>query len=158
MYREMRRKDRKASMEEAMELLKNSEYGILATLGQDNMPYAVPLSYAYIEHSIYIHCATEGHKLDNIKANPKVSFCVVGDTELFPGDFSTNYESVVVFGIASIVEDKEEKIKGLKVLIDKYSPDFQKEGQEYINRAFAATCVIKIDIEHLSGKKRAERP
>jgi len=158
MFREMRRKDRLATEEVAKDLLKQNEYGILATLGEDSMPYAVPMSYAYVDNAIYMHCATKGHKLDNIRANAKVSFCVVGDTELFPGDFSTNYESTIAFGTASIIEDREEKVKGLKALIDKYSPDFQKEGMDYINRAFDATCVIKVDIEYMTGKKRAERP
>ena len=156
MYREMRRKDRQATQEEAVQILVKGQYGILATLGEDNMPYAVPLSYAYANNCIYFHCAIEGHKLDNIKRNPKISFCVVGDTKVLPDKFSTVFESVVVFGKAELINDKVEKAKGLSILVDKYSPEFTMEGEEYINRAIDATCVVKINIEHITGKQRNE--
>ncbi|MDF2891616.1 MAG: Pyridoxamine 5-phosphate oxidase-related FMN-binding [Clostridia bacterium] len=107
MHREMRRKDRQTSTEAAMDILQRGEYGILATLGENNMPYAVPLSYANVENCIYFHCAKVGHKLDNIKANSKVSFCVVGDTKVIPNQFSTSFESIIAFGTAEIIEDKE---------------------------------------------------
>ncbi|MDF2839594.1 MAG: transporter, partial [Clostridia bacterium] len=77
MYREMRRKDRQVSQDEALDILKKGEYGILSTSDAQNIPYGVPMSYAYADKYIYLHGATVGQKLDNIKANPKVSFCVV---------------------------------------------------------------------------------
>ncbi len=49
---------------------------------------------------IYFHCAPEGHKLENLSGNNKVSFCVVGKTQVLPDKFATNYESVIVFGTA----------------------------------------------------------
>jgi nitroimidazol reductase NimA-like FMN-containing flavoprotein (pyridoxamine 5'-phosphate oxidase superfamily) len=156
MHREMRRRDRQTSTEAAMNILQRGEYGILATLGENNMPYAVPLSYAYVENCIYFHCAKVGHKLDNIKDNPKVSFCVVGDTKIIPNQFSTAFESIIAFGTAEIIEDKEEKIKGLKALIEKYSPDFKMEGDAYINKDFNLTSVVRIHIEHITGKQRDE--
>lgn len=156
MHREMRRKDRQTTKEFAISLLQKCEYGILATSGKDNMPYAVPISYAYADDSIFLHCAVEGHKLDNIKANPKVSFTVVGNTNVLPDKFSTAFESTVIFGNAEILQDKEEKAKGLRALVEKYSPDFKIEGEEYINRAFDATCVVRINIEHITGKQRDE--
>ena len=57
MYREMRRKDRQVTQEEALKILKKAEYGILATSDEQNLPYGVPLSYAYEDHCIYFHCA-----------------------------------------------------------------------------------------------------
>lgn len=156
MHREMRRKDRQSTPEEAFELLSRGEYGILATSDGSNQPYAVPISYACADDCIYIHCAREGHKLDNIKNNQKVSFAVVGDTKVLPEKFSTSFESVVVFGKASFVEADSEKVTALKALIEKYSKDFMKEGLEYINRAAAATCVVRIDIDHITGKNRQE--
>ena len=156
MHRPMRRKDRQSTTEEAVGLLKRAEYGILATTDEISQPYAVPLSYAYTENRIYFHCATEGHKLDNIKANDKVSFAVVGATQVLPDKFSTAFESAVVFGKASFVEDEQEKVAALKALIEKYSKDFWEEGLAYINRAAAATCVVRIDIEHMTGKNRDE--
>lgn len=156
MYREMRRKDRKTTSEDAMALLEKGEYGILATSDSSNAPYAVPVSYVFFNDCIYFHCALEGHKLDNIKSNSKVSFCVVGNTKVLPEKFSTAYQSTIVFGIAHIVENTEEKNMALYKILEKYSPDFLQSGSEYIKKAADKTYVVKIDINHISGKQRIE--
>lgn len=153
MFREMRRKDRELKNNEVIEILKNSDYGILSTVSQNGYPYGVPVSFVFINNSIYFHSATEGHKSDNILNNSKVSFCVVGQTCILPDKFSTNYESVVVFGRAvEVIED--EKDTTLLEMINKYSPDYMEEGKEYIKNASIRTKVIKINIEHISGKAR----
>lgn len=153
MFREMRRQDRKMTDKEAIELLIKGEYGVLSTIGKDLYAYGVPLSYAYVDGAIYFHCANEGQKLDNINDNNKVSFCVVADTRVIPEKFTTNFESVIVFGKAQISLD-DEKRKGLLALVEKYSPDFIEKGTAYMNSDINKTTVFKIDIEHISGKAR----
>jgi nitroimidazol reductase NimA-like FMN-containing flavoprotein (pyridoxamine 5'-phosphate oxidase superfamily) len=156
MFREIRNFKRQLSMEHIERILKEGEYGVLATFGENGYPYATPISYTYEGNSIYLHCAVEGQKLDNIKHTDRVSFCVVGKTQVLPEAFSTIYESVIVFGKASIVDNEEEKRKALIGLIEKYSKDFMKEGLEYINRAIKKTCIIRIDIEHATAKGRLQ--
>ncbi|WP_368490161.1 pyridoxamine 5'-phosphate oxidase family protein [Clostridium sp. BJN0013] len=153
MFREMRRKDREIKSDEVIETLENSDYGILSTIGQNGYPYGVPVSFVFLNNSIYFHSAVEGHKLDNILNNSKVSFCVVGQTDILPDKFSTKYESVIVFGIASEVFNNEKNTTLLEIL-NKYSPDYIVKGKEYIKNASKATKVIKISIEHISGKAR----
>ncbi len=75
--KKIRRKDRKISTDEAIDLLKKCEYGVLSTVDSDGQPYGIPLSYVYKDDCIYFHCARVGYKLENIKDNPRVSFCVV---------------------------------------------------------------------------------
>ena len=153
MHRPVRRQDREIDRDEAIRLLAECEHGILATVDTDGQPYAVPVSYVFHDQCIYFHCATDGHKLDNIRANPTVSFCVVGKTRTLPGEFATEYESAVAFGTASEIEG-EEKREALMKLLEKYSPDFLAQGKKYIAGKTAQTKVIKIDIEYLSGKAR----
>jgi nitroimidazol reductase NimA-like FMN-containing flavoprotein (pyridoxamine 5'-phosphate oxidase superfamily) len=74
MFREMRRKDRSISSEQAIQLLKNGQYGVLSTIGENGYTYGVPLNYVYHEGNIYFHCAVEGSKIDNIMFNNKVFF------------------------------------------------------------------------------------
>jgi len=125
----------------------------LSTVGEDHQPYGVPISFVYKHNCIYFHCATTGHKLDNIEYNSKVSFCVVGKTKLLSEQFATEYESAVVFGVASEVKE-EEKRNALLWIVEKYSPDFIEEGKAYITQKEKATKVIKIEINHISGKAR----
>ena len=77
MFQEMRRKKQQLSDAACMELLEQCTSGVLAVLGEDGYPYAVPLSYVYDGRNIYFHSATQGHKLDNIREHPQASFCVI---------------------------------------------------------------------------------
>lgn len=152
MYREMRRKDRQVSKDEALEILKNGEYGFLSMVDRDHNPYGVPISYVLDGNSIYLHSAIEGQKLDCISSNPNVTFCVVGNTEVLPSKFSTKYESTIVFGKASIVENVDEIKQYMSRIQEKYSKDFPKEGAKYIEKAMNNFRCIKIEIQHITGK------
>jgi uncharacterized protein len=153
MQRPVRRQDRETGSEEARQLLARGSYGVLATVGADAEPYAVPLSYVLDGDSIYFHCASEGRKLDNIAVNPAVSFCVVGATRTLPEKFGTEYESAVAFGSAHEIFELEKRQALLKIL-EKYAPDFIASGTKYIDGKFAKTRVVRIVIEHLTGKAR----
>lgn len=153
MHRPVRRKDREIGADEASALLARCNHGILATVDSDGQPYAIPLSYVFHDRCIYFHCAAEGQKLDNIRANPAVSFCVVGTTKTLPNEFATEYESAVAFGTAIEIVD-DEKRNALVKILEKYSPDFMASGSKYIAGKFDQTTVIRIDVEHISGKAR----
>ena len=153
MFREMRKSAREISYEETLKIIEKCKYGVLSVLGDNGYAYGVPLSYAFLNNAIYIHCAGEGFKLDSLRKNPKISFTVVGETEILPDKFSTKYESAIIFGEAKEITGNE-KIEALKELIDKYSNDFKEEGMKYIERGSAATTVVKIDIEKITGKAR----
>ena len=121
----MRRKDRLIPGEEAIALLKKAEYGILSTVSENGEPYGVPLGFCLIGKCIYFHSALEGQKINNITLNSSVSFCVVGRTKVLPGEFSTEYESVIIGGDAKEVFGKE-KLSALEGLVKKYSPEYGK--------------------------------
>ena len=55
-----------------------------------------------------------------------------------------------------MVEDFKEKKTAFEFLIEKYSPNFIKEGQEEIKKDIENSLIIEIDIEHLSGKQAIE--
>jgi len=151
MFRELRRKEKKMSEEETLEVLKNGREGVLATLGKDGYPYAVPLNYACHNGNIYFHCAKTGHKIDNLAHHTKVSFCVVADAEIIPEEFSTRFKSVIAFGNAvEVFEDEKEA--GLLALVQRYSSEYIAEGKKYIASDMNKTKVFKIEIEHMTGK------
>jgi nitroimidazol reductase NimA-like FMN-containing flavoprotein (pyridoxamine 5'-phosphate oxidase superfamily) len=153
MHHELRNKKRGITEAEARELLERGEYGILSTCDADGQPYGMPLSYCVIGNAIYFHCAIAGHKLKNIEANSRVSFCVVGETEVLPDKFTTRYESVVVSGKATEVFDTEKRL-GMEGLLPKYSAEFVEKGIRYINADWEQTRVFKISIDDICGKAR----
>ena len=150
--REMRKKERQLTIEEAQNILKNGEYGILSTVGEDGIPYGVPVSYAYADNTIYFHCAKDvGLKVANMKHQNKVCFTVVGNTEVLPQKFSTKYESAIVFGT---VREAADKRIGLTLLQEKYSPEYAELGQKHIESSFEQVAVYEITVEDLKGKGR----
>jgi nitroimidazol reductase NimA-like FMN-containing flavoprotein (pyridoxamine 5'-phosphate oxidase superfamily) len=124
---------------------------MLSTIGANGYPYVIPVNYVYYSGSIYFHSAAEGHKLENIQNNSRVSFCVAADVELIPEKFSTKYKSIVIFGGAQEVFGRE-KEDGLLALVRKYSPEFIDQGSRYIQDSKDKTKVVKIEIEHITGK------
>jgi len=147
----MRRKDRETPRLEAEAILAAGAYGVLSTVGEDGQPYGVPVSYTYKNNCIYFHCAAVGHKIENIQNNPRVSFCVVGNTRVMPAERTVKYESAIVFGVASAVQGPE-KDDALLALLKKYSAEHIEEGKTVISEKGKTTTVIKIEINHISGK------
>jgi hypothetical protein len=152
--RAMRREDRQIDEQEARKILAKGLFGVLSTVGADGDPYGVPISYVYRDGVIYIHSAPEGRKLDNLHLGAHVSFCVVGNVETQPEMFSTRYESAIASAeVFELFDDP--KLTALTWLIQKYSPDFQTEGADYIASRQDETRVFALRIAQLTGKRRA---
>ncbi len=152
MFREMRRKKQILSKEETVEILKSCTSGVMGVHGDNDYPYTVPVSYVFEDDKLFIHSANEGHKIDSIHRNDKVSFCVIDKDEVIQEDFTTIYRSVSIFGRARILTDASEKRYALERLVEKYSPDYIAKGQEEIERGWDRVCSIEIIIEHMTGK------
>ncbi|WP_324824569.1 pyridoxamine 5'-phosphate oxidase family protein [Sinanaerobacter sp. ZZT-01] len=153
MFREMRRKEKQLATEETIQMLERTLYGTLALLGDGGYPYSLPISFAYKDNKIYFHGAMQGHKIDAIKKEPKVSLSVVEKNEVLPEKFDTLYRSAIVFGKARVLSEPQEKREGLLALIEKYSSEYMQSGQAYIEKALAAVSVMEIEIEHMTGKE-----
>ena len=158
MSNEMRRKDRALSHEEAIAVLERGEYGILATVDADGQPYTTPLSYMVMNGKVYFHCALKGQKLDNIAANPAVSFCVVGPTEpVYDNGFSTYYESCIVSGKVAKVTDEKERHESFLVLAKKYLPEFMDKAEDAIAKTGKASLVFTISLDRVTGKSKRRK-
>jgi nitroimidazol reductase NimA-like FMN-containing flavoprotein (pyridoxamine 5'-phosphate oxidase superfamily) len=149
----MRRADRALDRTQAEAILREGEFGILSTVSPDGQPYGVPVSYAYADGRLCFHCAVEGHKLDNLAVNPRVSFCVVGATEVLPDQFGIRYESAVAFG-RSVELFGDDKRRALVALVRKYSAGYIEQGERYIDASIGRTRVFAIDVDRLTGKAR----
>lgn len=155
MFREMRRKRQSLSTEECVAILERMPNGTLALYGDDGYPYAVPVSYVYADGKIYFHSAMQGHKVDAVRRNGNVSFCVVEQDDVKPAEFTTYFRSVIVFGKARILTDEDEKRNALCLLADKYSHG--EAGMEAeIAKGFNKLLMVEITVEHITGKEAIE--
>ncbi|AIO18555.1 Pyridoxamine 5'-phosphate oxidase [Candidatus Izimaplasma bacterium HR1] len=151
MFKDLKRVKNQMNHESAIELLKNCREGVLGTISSNGYPYTVVVNYVLYNNEVYFHSAKEGHKIDNIINNPKVSFTVYDNVRIIEEKFTTKYQSVTLFGKATLLPGNK---KILMELIKKYSPEFLKSGKDYVAKSFDTTTLVKIDIEHLTGKER----
>ncbi|NLD20382.1 MAG: 5-nitroimidazole antibiotic resistance protein [Clostridiales bacterium] len=157
MFREVRRNKKQIlSQEESVEILEKSTAGVLSLVGDNDYTYGVPLSHVYHQGVLYFHCAKKGHKIDAINKHSKVSFTVIDKDQVVSEEYTTYFRSVIVFGKASLIKDKDEQRKILSLFVDKFSPDFVEGGKEEIEKELVAVQIIRLDIDHISGKEAIE--
>ena len=156
MKHEMRRKDRLVSEKKAREIMEQAEYAIFMTADAEGQPYGVAVSHVVEGDQIYFHCAADvGRKMENIKANSKVCMNFTCNTFVDGENYTHRYESVVAEGIASIVEDREEKYHALRLVAKKYAPASFKDSDAYILPKMDVTGVVRVDVKAFSGKVNA---
>lgn len=126
----------------------------MAVVDADGSPYAVPVNYVYDGEHIYLHSANQGHKIDALRANPRMSLCVVAQGGIVPDEFTTYFRSAIAFGTARFVDDEAEKAEALRKLCDKYSPGLDPAHE--IARFIKTVAIIKITITRLTGKQSIE--
>lgn len=178
----MRRKTQQLSTSECFKVLQRATSGTLALIDKEGFPYALPLSYAFVSSddshpctldsrnqslsspdaqanrqtsdlgSLVFHSALTGHKIEALKHCSKASFCVIDADEVIPEKFTTAYRSVIIFGSAHIIDDKQRRYKALEALGRKYAPTLEEAMHNEIDSAFERTCVIELIIEEITGK------
>ena len=158
MFREMRRKDKEKTREEAERILHEGEHGTLAVLLDSGYPYSLPVSYVYEDGRIYFHSAVAGQKYEALLRDSRVCFSVVeaDKTQPAPGEFTVLYSSAIAFGRASLVEDEAEIRRALHLITGKYDPSVSHDSVDtYVQPQLSRVCVFRVDVEHLSGKGMA---
>ena len=127
-------------------------------LAVDNEPYVVPLNYGYIMEEdklvIYLHSAQRGKKLDMLRANPNVFFEMDCDRMPFesklPCQYGMVYSSIMGRGMATIVEDVEEKKRAMSILMKTQTgKDF-----EFNDRLVSMVAVVRLDVSEYTAKHR----
>lgn len=155
MFRKMRRGKQLLSMEDTIAVMDRCTNGVLACLGDEDYPYAVPLSYVYFNDKIYFHSAKAGHKIDAIMKNSKVSFSVIDEDTIVSEKYTSYFRSIIAFGKARIVES-DEWLEAFKALVEKYSGDQPETAKHKEITECTQSYIIAIDVEHITGKEAIE--
>ena len=153
MFRKMRRSPQALSHEEMIDLLKTETRGVMSVQGDDGYPYGFPINHYYDEEAnkLYFHGANFGHRVDAVKKDPKVSYCVFGQEYQVEGDWAKYVKSVIVFGKAELIDDQDEVIRISRLICDKF-PCTAEYIEHEISKDAPRTLVIAIDIEDINGK------
>lgn len=153
MFRGMRRKAQLLSEEKTIKIFEKGTSGVLAVLGDEDYPYAVPLSYIYCDSKIYFHGAKSGHMLDSILKHEKVSFCVIDEDKVVPEEYTTYFRSAIAFGKVRVIDNENEKRNAIEKLAVRYTPNDEEGRLKKIEREYKILCMFELDIEHMTGKE-----
>ncbi len=155
----IRRQDRLLDEKAASDLLQKGEYAILSMVeDREETPagYGIPISYVWDgKDAVYFHCAPDGHKLKCLALYPATTLTVVGNTQVIPDKFTTNYSSIVVRGKIVRGLSEEERMYALSLILDKYAPHDKEIGLKYAAKSFHRTEILRMNIESISGKAKA---
>jgi len=123
-------------------------------ISDKEVPYVLPFNYGYFENHIYIHCATEGKKINLLRSNPDVCFEIEYENGLVKStkacSWSTIYRSVVGYGRVEIVTDTEQKRKGLEIIMAQHGG---KGYTEFEAKQVDAVHILKLRIDTLTAKQ-----
>ena len=155
----MRRSDREITDVKSIEAFIAKEQIMRIAFYDNGEIYIVPVNYGYIndsgQYAFYFHGAKAGRKYELSKESPNIGFEIDGNYELLEADiacdFSAKFQSVVGTGMISIVEDREEKLKGLNALMKQASG---KTEWQYSEEMMNAVAIYKVDVNEISCKAK----
>ena len=155
-YHDLRRKEQEISNSaELKAILAETQY-VTVAMCRDNEPYLVTLSHGYDEerNAIYFHCAFEGKKIEILKGNDRVWGQALVDRGYVQGKCDHLFSTVQFSGRATFVEDESEKRHALAVMIRQLENEPDQVLAAKVSAArVATTCIGRIDIEFMSGKR-----
>ena len=158
----MRRKDKEITDKNEIEnILTTAMVGRLGTCA-DGIPYITPMNFTYDAEAskIFLHCANDGRKIENIRINHNVCFEVEEVTNVLVKQptcaSSVAYRSVILFGNIKILTDLNAKNEALQKLANKYAP--QNPKVPFTDAMLSKTNVLEIEIKEMTAKRSPVKP
>ncbi|WP_218048975.1 pyridoxamine 5'-phosphate oxidase family protein [Curvivirga aplysinae] len=124
----------------------------------DDQPYVTPTIHWRVGNKIYWHGSSASRMMKSATMGMPVSLTVT----LFDGlvlarsafKHSANYRSAMVFGTASMITDRDQKVEALNQMIEHLYPGRLSELREHHEQEIKATMVAVMEIEEASAKIR----
>jgi len=153
MFRALIRKNKALSDEECIRILQTQKRGVLSVIGENGYPYGMPMDHWYNEEDgrLYFHCGNIGHRLDALKKDNRVCFCVYDEGYQEPGQWALNIKSVIVFGKIQIIDDMDRIVDITTKLSYKFTQDTSYIEDEIAHHAHR-TLLLELTPEHICGK------
>jgi len=128
----------------------------------DGQPFVIPTGYARIADQLYIHGSQVSRMLRTLAQGIDVCIAVtlVDGLVLARSAFhhSVNYRSVVIFGRAAMVEEKEAKLAALFAFSEHVIPGRWNDVREPTEQELKATTVLSLPLLEASAKVRTGPP
>ena len=157
----MRRKDREVTdVNEIIGMIEKCDVCRLAMIDHDK-PYIVPMNFGFsfkdATITLYFHCATEGRKIDVLKANQNVCLEMDCGHELIAGNTgcscSMAYESVIGNGKAEFLEGAQAKTFALTQIMKKYT---DRSAFDFDEKVLTHLCAFQVVVSDFTGKRHSK--
>jgi nitroimidazol reductase NimA-like FMN-containing flavoprotein (pyridoxamine 5'-phosphate oxidase superfamily) len=138
--------------------------GLVAHLGfvSEGQPFVIPTLHARVGDEVYVHGSAASRTLRALRGGVPACLTVT----LLDGivlarsvfEHSMNYRSVVVLGMATPVDDSEEKLVALEAFTEKILPGRWAEARSPTAKELRATSVMRLSLDEASAKIRDGGP
>ena len=153
MFRDLARKNKRLPDDDCIALLQNERRGVLSVHGDDGYPYGMPMNQYHNadDGCLYFHCGRAGHRLDALRRDNKVSYCVMDKGVRPEGEWAYDVRSVIVFGRMEIIDDWDVMVD-VAARLSRQFPCSEEYIREEISRSGKGTLILKLTPEHICGK------
>ena len=128
----------------------------------EGRPFVIPTSYARAGEQLFIHGSAVSRMLGSLSKGIPVCVTVtlVDGLVLARSVFhhSINYRSVVILGVARLVEDEAEKLAALRAFTEHIVPGRWADVREPTQQELRATSVLSLPLAEVSAKIRTGPP
>ncbi len=156
----LRRSDKELKDPEEIENVLSKVRIMTVACCMEDEPYLFTVDFAWDPQArnLWFHCATEGRKMDILKANPRVCVTMVEDRGYIQGECDHAYRSLLMEGKAQMVTDLSEKRRGLELLVRKHEPEPESVLARFApsDEAVRKVGIMRISVETITGKQGPE--
>ena len=143
-------------------LLDNQYVAHVGFIDQDNgLPFVIPMGVARDNDRILIHGSTGSRMMRQIAQGIDLCVTVTQLNAIVVArsafNSSMNYESVMIFGVARVLEDAEKDI-ALERITEKLVPGLWNYGRPLVAKEMAATMIVELSLDKISAKSRTGDP
>ena len=128
----------------------------------DGRPFVIPTIHARVDDQLYLHGAPANHMLNSLRGGIEacVAATLVDGLVLARSAFhhSLNYRSVCVFGWATAVTDRAEKVAALDALVEHVLAGRSASVRPPSEKELSGTLVLRLPIDEASAKVRTGPP
>jgi nitroimidazol reductase NimA-like FMN-containing flavoprotein (pyridoxamine 5'-phosphate oxidase superfamily) len=128
----------------------------------DGQPFVIPTGYARVDDQLFIHGSQMSRMLRTLAQGVEVCVAVtlIDGLVLARSAFhhSVNYRSVVVFGRAAMVEEREAKLAALFAFSEQVIPGRWNDVRKPTEQELKATTVLSLPLVEVSAKVRTGPP
>ena len=137
---------------------------LVASVGfvQAGQPVVVPMIYGREDETLFLHGARKARVIRLLEETDRICLNVtlLDGTVLARSAFnsSMNYRSATVFGAPRLIDDRDGKLHGMRVISEHSMPGRWDELRDPLEKEIKMTGVIAVDIDSASAKISAGMP